>query len=122
MVIFKFIILDIKNASFILFTFQYGDIQMRFKRFSEFHYSNNLHSNMVIFKFRYKNKSLADYMIYIPIWWYSNLGGKELAKSVTVTIYIPIWWYSNPGKALLICSYFRFTFQYGDIQIDLSLR
>ena len=55
------------------FTFQSGDIQIRY----------NLLKNQA-----------SDVSLYIPIWWYSNQM-RWLKKMLFKQLYIPIWWYSN---------------------------
>ena len=78
------------------FTFQSGDIQI-FEQDADYIYAAfNLHSNLVIFKLRH---------LLIPM---SNLH-----------IYIPIWWYSNIYTEMCSVQWQLFTFQSGDIQIEM---
>ena len=84
----------------IVFTFQSGDIQITEMCSAQWPVGNNLHSNLVIFKFinnlSNDNKFIK---IYIPIWWYSNTISK-FEKCPCIDIYIPIWWYSNSSSTV----------------------
>ena len=101
----------------IVFTFQYGSIQI-IKAISLKLINLNLHSNMVLFKWRQFLLVHSNKWIYIPIWFYSNDICSESHLDCTF-IYIPIWFYSNAEPSLRInLTNPSFTFQYGSIQID----
>ena len=78
-----------------IFTFQSGDIQIP--------YSSFIFAHIFIFTFQsgdiqicYVSKDGYTFtLIYIPIWWYSNLLSYILFRILRLCIYIPIWWYSN---------------------------
>jgi len=68
---------------------------------AEEHY---LHSNMVLLKWNMLIIQIKKELIYIPIWFYSNV----ICTSVSVfdsSIYIPIWFYSNYNPISLINSF-----------------
>ena len=59
-----------------------------------YRYMGTLHSNLVLFKYRWNIFSCQIHCLYIPIWFYSNQ--KILASRERITsLYIPIWFYSN---------------------------
>ena len=120
LVIFKYFIAEKQKLIESRFTFQSGDIQiLDFIKF-----------------FR------CLFVIYIPIWWYSNhpasagyglnlqeftfqsgdiqIPANYMQYTFEYQIYIPIWWYSNSNFWSLSCaSNVWFTFQSGDIQIKV---
>ena len=118
MVIFKFGTYESILRLVIVFTFQYGDIQIRtsYRLYLQEKY-------LYIPIWWYSNKdliSLASFRmpLYIPIWWYSNKRKNcNLVYLLNFPLYIPIWWYSNISPSLIRFFRLSFTFQYGDIQI-----
>ena len=123
------------------FTFHYGSILMSgkvvyikpFEKFT-FHYGSIL---IIV------SKSFTDLLwsIYIPLWFYSNAGGKvkrydeiciyiplwfysnmakNLLNQINSGIYIPLWFYSNTMLILFFLCNFKFTFHYGSILIEIG--
>ena len=97
------------------FTFQSGYIPIKPESWS-YLLEEPLHSNLVIFQSGKENLLLLDFLLYIPIWLYSNTLPNKLRHNETVftfqsgyipiglnnhleylvlQLYIPIWLYSN---------------------------
>ena len=60
------------------------------------------------------------FILYIPIWLYSNLNGEKI-ELTCIPLYIPIWLYSNCPSIQCIKARLYFTFQSGYIQIIICL-
>ena len=95
MVIFKLNFSTSNNTSVALFTFQYGDIQIKINQNKIKLKKYYLHSNMVIFK--------------LPIYDHIIIGKNDLHSNMVIFKCIIL--------SLSIIMSFSFTFQYGDIQI-----
>ena len=96
------------------FTFQSGSIQLSFHLPCMYSHTA-LHSNLVLFKLSFALSALASLILYIPIWFYSNIPAVLLIVRVKLFtfqsgsiqmlfcvncllfwyLYIPIWFYSN---------------------------
>ena len=79
-------------------------------------YSKFIFQSGDILMMDFKGYILRLFLIYIPIWWYSNFSSFVVITQSTA-IYIPIWWYSNYSVLAVILCFVIFTFQSGDIQI-----
>ena len=99
----------------------------------------SLHSNLVLFKCRYRRQIYSIIILYIPIWFYSNLnlscnkkapliftfqsGSIQIRYSFSTSfasfsLYIPIWFYSNCMRSTARYKVINFTFQSGSIQMQ----
>ena len=96
MVIFKLLLI----LSFLYwnsnFTFQYGDIQIYFLYWD----------------------SCKTHILYIPIWWYSNTSPTLYVAPSKSTLHSNMVIFKLHLARILESKFYRFTFQYGDIQID----
>ena len=57
----------------------------------------SLHSNLVLFKSKSKDGYFRAKVLYIPIWFYSNVY-RFIHIGISNALYIPIWFYSNNLK------------------------
>ena len=75
-----------------------------------------LHSTMVLFKSGSPHIPSALLLLYIPLWFYSNL--RLVSQFIqTKCLYIPLWFYSNHQRLITATEIQDFTFHYGSIQI-----
>ena len=115
MVLFKLKSVKIPKSSPLVFTFQYGSIQI-LKAEVPIPSLLYLHSNMVLFKWTSSKMQNSCKYIYIPIWFYSNIESPlkdDLTSKFTFqygSIQIGILWTG-------LSKHTKFTFQYGSIQI-----
>ncbi len=56
------------------------------------------------------------YIIYIPLWFYSNRNPGKASRGIE-PIYIPLWFYSNAEDPEKVKDPIQFTFHYGSILI-----
>ena len=78
--------------------------------------SMSLHSNLVLFKSHRRHHLSLKSLLYIPIWFYSNVSYNNDCDGCGI-LYIPIWFYSNIYKHECSRYILIFTFQSGSIQI-----
>ena len=69
----QMIIFRISCSTFTDFTFQSGSIQIRAEYESKYPEKMPLHSNLVLFKYCGTWRHFFQVILYIPIWFYSNL-------------------------------------------------
>ena len=78
------------------FTFQYGDIQIKY----------------------FEDNKNSHYIIYIPIWWYSNSRVFENEVGKQIDLHSNMVIFKSLKSEAYSKGWNRFTFQYGDIQIE----
>ena len=88
---------NLKKVADYFFTFQSGSIQMDPYAIL-LHIFPALHSNLVLFKFNKLHISVSDIILYIPIWFYSNI----------------------TDATNIVIEHYAFTFQSGSIQICMT--
>ena len=74
------------------FTFQYGSIQINAKQYLQCCKAFTFQYGSI--QISYSPLANSVLLIYIPIWFYSNKKFKRML-TIQTTIYIPIWFYSN---------------------------
>ena len=105
------------SAISIPFTFQSGSIQMYFHLPCMYSHTA-LHSNLVLFKLSFALSALASLILYIPIWFYSNI------PAVLLIVRVKLFTFQSGSIQMLAFShsstmYPTFTFQSGSIQMHL---
>ena len=99
------------------FTFQSGDIQIEDGRILSLYHSLFTFQSGDIQIYRMLDNFSSSYLLYIPIWWYSNKKIQQLQKWRKMSLHSNLVIFKFSSLWIWISAISNFTFQSGDIQI-----